>query len=141
MAFDARQYLEALTPPTYVDSKGRTHTGRIVSFEEFVALQPMIEKIERREADPALWKAFVRQMCYVTFPPKHWWSRSPVIKDILRLPFHAQTEAIKDFCQSHSAALGLQTQKVQSGTTKKEMAATTMSLEPVSPTDTSSPAS
>jgi hypothetical protein len=102
MSYDAREYLNALTPPTFVDQDGGTHVGRILSHHEvsvnLVKLQaialrdvPMNGKSADEIVDAV--EATFREILGTMFD-------ADVVEQVLRLPPEGVQEAMMDFLGS-----------------------------------------
>lgn len=118
MRFDAKRYLEALGPPTYVDSRGREHTGRVLSQAEWLPLQErlrdMAEGADEDGVDPASMRRVVARVAGTLFPrPWHQWLNPfyrSVTRDVLALPPLGQLRALWSFIQAQGRAMGTEPQ-------------------------------
>ncbi len=99
--FDAQQYLDALSPPQFKDTKGRVHTGRLISYEEFLPFQRKMQTLATAPPSDTVARTIIRSMVGLLFP-KPWWKfwRRSVTAHVLRLPPPAAIAAMQDFSQS-----------------------------------------
>lgn len=104
MVFDADDVLRALEPPRF-HWRGRTYTGRLLSYEEWLGHTRAFERVapDDRVAERRAVQAFLRAVF-----PRPWWApwRRSVAAIVGRLPRAAQLEALLSFCSSLALAHG-----------------------------------
>lgn len=91
MAFDAKAYCEAVSPPVYIDRAGVAHTGRILSVFEMGRLEPFLAVPEGETEEQG------RQRCRSLFTALFPDAPAEMIQEILDLPAEAFTLALQDF--------------------------------------------
>lgn len=115
MRFDADAYLKALELPVFT-AGGRSFTGRLLSFEEWVALEGRLSSWRAGALNYAQIKRLLRDLMDAMFPPPPpppLWRRlflrekreGSAADELERLPMPVQLEAIKDFIDSQGNAL------------------------------------
>lgn len=115
MRFDADAYMQALEPPVLM-AGGQTFTGRLLSFEEWVALDGRLSRWRSGALNYAQIKRLIRDLMDAIFPPPPkppLWRRlflrekreGSAADALERLPMPVQLEAIKDFIDSQGNAL------------------------------------
>jgi hypothetical protein len=72
--FNLDDYLGTFAPPTFV-SEGRTYTGRVWSFEEFLAMEPHLKLIAEIPTEYGPWRRHIRTILDAMFPPPSRWKR------------------------------------------------------------------
>jgi len=96
MSFDAKAWIAAHEPPTYIDRAGKTHTGRLWSHLQWKKwLDVLVEWDARREKGEALsdeqYEAELRQLLgSMEFS-------EPVVNEMLALPSVALEQMVKGF--------------------------------------------
>jgi hypothetical protein len=108
--FNADAYLDAMERPSFTIG-GRTHQGRILSFDEWLEFEPRMRAAVAGELGPNDLRLLVYQFVRRLFPKPWWrfWSRS-VAWHLLSLPLEAQMKAVESFIRSQVRAMGLRAQ-------------------------------
>lgn len=115
MAFDTRETLDALSPPTFTHD-GVTYVGRHLSILEWMREMEALGKLGRNELNVLEVERLYRRLCDKLFPPQRrslwqWLTRTPkplrVSGIVLSLPLEIQHRAMTDFLRSQARAHGL----------------------------------
>lgn len=108
--FDADKYLSTIERPS-IRLKGRVHTGRLLSIQEWLTFEPEMKRVQARaDGEEGLQieelRAILRRYINAVFPKPRWrfWERS-VSSLILELPIPLQVKALKSFLACQVAAL------------------------------------
>ena len=107
MRFDADELLSALERPS-LKIGGRTYTGRLLSFVEFLPLEGLLQKAIAEGWGAPEFKRLILEYCRLAFP-RPWWAfwRPRLGRVLLRQPPRIVVEAIKAFfaCQKEATRL------------------------------------
>ena len=127
MQFDTADYLDAISPPVLVH-RGRRHIGRVLSWKEWIASVPDLDRLQSGELSLQEADATMRRVIDALFPPPPpdayargpWyapWRRRPVrsaptaADDFADLPLPAQLELLQAFLKDQGDALTLKKSK------------------------------
>jgi hypothetical protein len=122
MAFDAKEYMASLEPPTLVAMDGTTHVGRFVSMDQWMTLWPRLKSALERRLDYTGTKRLMDDLAATFFPPepdtRGWfarlWKPAPAPSGgflaFQALPLQAQMDAMRDFMRAQAKALGMESQ-------------------------------
>ncbi len=97
MAFDAREYRNALKPPTFTDLDGNVYTGKILSHHQMAENQTKLAEVaaldENSQGMLARVEGVFREILGSMFP-------APVVDKIMDLTPQGVQEAMADFLAS-----------------------------------------
>lgn len=111
--FDAQQYLDAVSPPTFKDPTGRLHVGRVLSVDQWTPLEMRLRAAALTKTWPPL--VLAMRLMVRAFFPQPWYKRlrlgvrgrSVETWIFEHLPPIVQLRAVWSFMESQGTALGI----------------------------------
>jgi hypothetical protein len=107
ITFDATQYLEATTPPTFIAPNGKSYTGRVLSYPQWLPYREALTNFAIAAVTDQDVRRFGKRFLKNIFPRPWWkiWER-PVWKWVFELPPIRFMEAMESFIASQEQMMG-----------------------------------
>lgn len=109
--FDSPAYLRTQSPPVFIDSDGKTHTGQILGADTWLRLHGKLRLSRRDDGkyDPRALNIAMMALINAFFPRAWWkvWKRS-VAWYVSQLPLDGRMRALWDFIRSQAIASGME---------------------------------
>ena len=106
IVFDAREYLQATTPPVFIAPNGKRYEGRVISYPQWLPYRESLVHFATGVANDDEVEKFGRKFLKKIFP-RPWWKiwEKPVWKWIFELPPNQFIKALETFMKSQESYL------------------------------------